>query len=133
CSQLAKDVDFAAALNVQARRASVDWAWAAIQRFYAVCHAKTPDKKRCPRCQHDNHSVEYKATGWKLAPDGWHLTRSVGARSDVCGWQSTPLPVRLGERSIGRELCGASGAVGSPALWGVRRCGACIAADATLP
>ena len=63
CSQLAKDVPFAALLNSQARQVSADRAWAAISRFYARCRAKTPGKKGYPRFQHNNHSVEYKRTG----------------------------------------------------------------------
>ncbi len=73
CSQLAQDFDFAAALNSQARQASADRAWFAIKRFSANCHAQIPGKKGSPRFQHDNRSVEYKATGWKLEPDGTHL------------------------------------------------------------
>ncbi len=78
CSQLAKEFDFAAQLNSQARQASADRAWFAISRFYANCRAKTPGKKGYPRFQHDNRSVEYKVTGWKLDPDGKHITFSDG-------------------------------------------------------
>src|SRR5258708_8343111 len=78
CSQLAKDVPFAALLNSQARQASADRAWAAISRFYARCRAKVPGKKGYPRFQHNNRSVEYKRTGWKLEPDGRHLTFTDG-------------------------------------------------------
>src|SRR5258708_4817527 len=78
CSQLAKDVPFAALLNSQARQASADRAWAASSRFYARCRAKVPGKKGYPRFQHNNRSVEYKRTGWKLDPDGRHLTFTDG-------------------------------------------------------
>ena len=78
CSQLAHDVPFAAQLNSQARQAAADRAWQAISRFYARCRAKTPGKKGYPRFQHDNRSVEYKGTGWKLDPDGRHLTFTDG-------------------------------------------------------
>lgn len=78
CSQLAKDFPFAAQLNAQARQASADRAWRAISRFYANCRAKVPGKKGYPRFQHDNRSVEYKVTGWKLDPDGRHLTFTDG-------------------------------------------------------
>src|SRR5258707_7752877 len=78
CSQLAKDVPFAALLNSQARQARADRAWAAISRFYTRCRAKVPGKKGYPRFQHDNRSVEYKGTGWKLDPDGRHLTFTDG-------------------------------------------------------
>jgi putative transposase len=78
CSQLAQDFPFAAQLNSQARQAAADRAWQAISRFYARCQAKTPGKKGYPRFQHDNRSVEYKGTGWKLDPDGRHLTFTDG-------------------------------------------------------
>jgi putative transposase len=34
--------------------------------------------KGYPKFQHDNRSVEYKQTGWKLAPDGKHITLTDG-------------------------------------------------------
>ena len=78
CSRLAQEFPFAAHLHAQARQASADRAWQAISRFYARCQAKTPGKKGYPRFQHDNRSVEYKVTGWKLDPDGRHLTFTDG-------------------------------------------------------
>ncbi|GCE09366.1 RNA-guided endonuclease InsQ/TnpB family protein [Dictyobacter aurantiacus] len=74
CAVLAKEFPFANPLNSQARQAAADRAWNAIQRFYDNCKAKKPGKKGYPRFQHDNRSVEYKQTGWKLEPDGRHLT-----------------------------------------------------------
>jgi putative transposase len=78
CSRLAHEYDFVAPLNSQARPAAADRGWAAIQRFYANCRAKTPGKKGYPRFQHDCRSVEYKGTGWQLDPDGRHLTLTDG-------------------------------------------------------
>lgn len=74
CAVLAKEFDFANSLNSQARQAAADRAWNAIQRFYNNCKAKKPGKKGYPRFQKNNRSVEYKQTGWKLEPDGRHLT-----------------------------------------------------------
>jgi putative transposase len=78
CAVLAQEYSFAARLNSQARQASADRAWAAISRFYEHCKQKKPGKKGYPRFQHDNRSVEYKTTGWKLEPDGKHLTFTDG-------------------------------------------------------
>ena len=78
CSQLAKDFPFARRLNSQARQAAASRAWFAIERFYDNCKNHKPGKKGYPRFQHDNRSVEYKQTGWKLAPDGKHLTFTDG-------------------------------------------------------
>jgi len=78
CAVLAKDYPFARLLNSQARQASADRAWAAISRFYENCQNHKPGKKGYPRFQHDNRSVEYKQTGWKLEPDGKHLTFTDG-------------------------------------------------------
>ena len=73
CATLAKAYPFAARLNSQARQASADRAWFAISRFYAHCKTHKPGKKGYPQFQHNNRSVEYKQTGWKLEPDGRHL------------------------------------------------------------
>ncbi len=78
CAVLAREYPFATSLNSQARQASADRAWCAIQRFYDHCVAQKPGKKGYPQFQHDNRSVEYKTTGWKLEPDGKHLTFTDG-------------------------------------------------------
>ena len=78
CAQLANVSPFAARLNSQARQTSADRAWLSIARFYKNCREKKPGKKGYPRFQHDNRSVEYKATGWKLEPDGKRLTFTDG-------------------------------------------------------
>lgn len=77
-TQLAKEFPFASKLNSQARQAAAERAWAAISRFYDNCKNHKPGKKGYPRFQHDNRSVEYKQTGWKLEPDGKHLTFTDG-------------------------------------------------------
>jgi putative transposase len=73
CAVLSKDYAFANRLNSQARQASADRAWFAISRFYEHCKSHNPGKKGYPKFQHDNRSVEYKQTGWKLSPDGKHI------------------------------------------------------------
>src|SRR2546426_4219482 len=84
CAELAKEYPFARRLNSQARQASADRAWAAIQRFYDNCKRRVPidrakpGKKGYPQFQHDNRSVEYKTTGWKLDDDGRHITFTDG-------------------------------------------------------
>ena len=78
CAVLAKASPFASRLNSQARQASADRAWFAISRFYTNCREHKPGKKGYPQFQHDNRSVEYKATGWSLEPDGKHITFTDG-------------------------------------------------------
>ena len=78
CAQLAKEYPFASCLNSQARQASADRAWFAISRFYENCKLHKPGKKGYPKFQHDNRSVEYKQTGWKLESDGKHITFTDG-------------------------------------------------------
>ena len=78
CAVLAQEYSFAAHLNSQARQASADRAWAAISRFYEKCKNQKPGKKGYPQFQHDNRSVEYKTTGWKLEADGKHITFTDG-------------------------------------------------------
>src|SRR6184192_2994471 len=78
CAVLAKDYPFATHLNSQARQSSADRAWFAISRFYDNCKTHKPGKKGYPKFQHNNRSVEYKQTGWKLEPDGKHVTFTDG-------------------------------------------------------
>jgi putative transposase len=78
CAVLAQEYSFAHSLNSQARQSSADRAWFAISRFYENCKQKKPGKKGYPKFQHDNRSVEYKTTGWKLEPDGKHITFTDG-------------------------------------------------------
>ena len=78
CAVLAKDYPFATRLNSQARQASADRVWFAISRFYDKCKNHKPGKKGYPKFQHDNRSIEYKTTGWKLEPDGKHITLTDG-------------------------------------------------------
>lgn len=71
---LAKQFAFADKLNSSARQAATERAWSAISRFYDNCKAKIPGKKGYPKFQKDNRSVEYKASGWKLADDRKSIT-----------------------------------------------------------
>jgi putative transposase len=80
CAELAQEYSFARRLNSQARQAAADRAWAAIGRFYENCKNKKPGKKGYPTFQHDNRSVEYKTTGWKLGEDGKHIRFTDGLR-----------------------------------------------------
>jgi putative transposase len=80
CAELAKAYPFAKALNSQARQAAADRAWAAISRFYDNCRNHKPGKKGYPHYQHDCRSVEYKQTGWRLEPDGRHITFTDGCQ-----------------------------------------------------
>ena len=84
-AQLAKEYPFASRLNSMARQASAERAWFAISRFYDNCKQKKSGKKHWPtivpaypQFQHDNRSVEYKTSGWKLDPDGRHITFTDG-------------------------------------------------------
>ena len=78
CAVLARSFPFASRLNSQARQAAADRAWSAISRFYDNCRNQKPGKKGYPRFQHDNRSVEYKQTVWKLETDGKHITFTDG-------------------------------------------------------
>jgi putative transposase len=78
CAVLAKAYPFATRLNSQARQASADRAWFAVSRFYENCKSHKPGKKGYPKFQQNNRSVEYKQTGWKLAPDGKRITFTDG-------------------------------------------------------
>ncbi|MDX2254621.1 MAG: RNA-guided endonuclease TnpB family protein [Pseudanabaenaceae cyanobacterium bins.39] len=78
CAVLAKEFDFAKKLNSQARQASAERAWSAINRFFENCKKKVSGKKGFPRFKKHGHSVEYKTTGWKLSEDRKYLTLTDG-------------------------------------------------------
>ncbi len=78
CRELAQEFPFARSLNSQARQAAASRAWFAISRFYDNCKSHKPGKKGYPKFQHDNRSVEYKQTGWKLDACGRHITFTDG-------------------------------------------------------
>jgi putative transposase len=78
CAVLSQAYPFAMRLNSQARQASADRAWIAISRFYENCKYHKQGSKGYPKFQHDNRSVEYKQTGWRLLPDGKHITFTDG-------------------------------------------------------
>jgi putative transposase len=75
---LAQQFAFAAKLGSQARQAAAERAWQAVQRFSDNCKQQKPGKKGYPTFQHDNRSSEYKVAGWKLEPDGRHITFTDG-------------------------------------------------------
>jgi len=78
CAVLSKEYRFVYLLNSQARQNAADRAWSSVKRFYENCRKKKLGKKGYPQFQHDNRSVEYKTTGWKLEPDGKHITFTDG-------------------------------------------------------
>ncbi|HYW21222.1 MAG TPA: transposase [Nodularia sp. (in: cyanobacteria)] len=71
---LARAFPFGDQLNSTARQAATERAWAAISRFYDNCKAKISGNKGYPKFQKDNRSVEYKASGWRLADDRKSIT-----------------------------------------------------------
>ncbi len=68
CRVLAKEFDFARALNSTARQSSAERAWSSIARFFDNCKKKIPGKKGFPKFKKHSRSVEYKQSGWKLDP-----------------------------------------------------------------
>jgi putative transposase len=76
CAVLAANFPFANELNSMARQASAERAWSSISRFYDNCKKGAKGKKGFPQFQKDCRSVEYKTTGWKLAPDRKTITFS---------------------------------------------------------
>ncbi len=57
-----------------ARQAAAERAWSCISRFYDNCRQKIAGKKGYPTFQKDCRSVEYKTSGWKLAPNRKSIT-----------------------------------------------------------
>ncbi len=71
---LADSFGFADKLNSMARQSSAERAWSAISRFFENCKKKVIGRKGYPTFQKNNRSVEYKTTGWKLAPNRKSIT-----------------------------------------------------------
>ncbi len=71
---LADEFSFADSLNSTARQASAERAWSAISRFFENCKKKVIGKKGYPTFQKNNRSIEYKHSGWKLAPNRKSIT-----------------------------------------------------------
>ncbi|MGL4618739.1 MAG: RNA-guided endonuclease InsQ/TnpB family protein [Chroococcidiopsis sp.] len=71
---LANEFSFADKLNSTARQASAERAWSAINRFFENCKKKVAGLKGYPQFQTNNRSVEYKQSGWKLAPNRKSIT-----------------------------------------------------------
>jgi putative transposase len=80
CAVLAAHYPFARRLNSMARQAAASRAWFAISSFYDNCKNHKPGKKGYPKFQHNNRSVEYKTSGWKLDPNGRHIIFTDGFR-----------------------------------------------------
>lgn len=66
---LANEFSFADKLNSTARQASAERAWSAISRFFENCKKKVVGLKGYPQFEKNNRSVEYKHSGWRLAPN----------------------------------------------------------------
>ena len=73
-TELRNEFNFVKQLNSMAVQASAERAWSAISRFYDNCKSNKPGKKGFPKFQHDNRSVEYKTSGWKLHPTRKRIT-----------------------------------------------------------
>ena len=70
-------------LNSMARQAHAERAWAAVERFYRNCKAKTPEKKGYPKFKkyQVRATVEYKTSGWKLSEDRRYLSFTDGFKA----------------------------------------------------
>ena len=73
-TQLRQEFPFVKSLNSMAVQAAAEREWLAISRFYDSCKSKKSGKKRYPRFQKDNRSVEYKTSGWSLHKSKRRLT-----------------------------------------------------------
>jgi transposase len=91
CAKLSAEYPFARRLNSMARQAAADRAWFAVSRFYDNCKNSKPGKKGYSQFQHNNRSVEYKTSEWKLDPDGRHITftMTIIARNELYNYDGS--------------------------------------------
>jgi putative transposase len=73
-TELREQFKFVKDLNSMAVQSAAERTWSAISRFYQNCKEHKLGKKGYPRFQHDNRSVDYKTTGWKLLPSKRQIT-----------------------------------------------------------
>jgi putative transposase len=97
-TELRNEFHFVANMNSMAVQASAERAWLAISRFYENCKQKIAAKKGYPRFQHDNRSVEYKTSGWKLNPIKRRITitdkKGIGELKLLGKWDIHQYPVK---------------------------------------
>ncbi|MBD2208188.1 transposase [Calothrix sp. FACHB-1219] len=97
-TELRNEFEFVANLNSMAVQSSAERAWLAISRFYENCKKKVSGKKGYPRFQHDNRSVEYKKSGWKLNPIKRRITitdkKGIGELKLLGKWDIQTYPVK---------------------------------------
>jgi putative transposase len=68
-TRLRAQFPFVKALNSHACQVAVERAYTSIARFYENCRKSVPGKKGYPKFKKNCRSVEYKTSGWTLAPD----------------------------------------------------------------
>ncbi|MFN6539803.1 MAG: RNA-guided endonuclease InsQ/TnpB family protein [Nostoc sp. EkiNYC01] len=97
-TELRNEFKFVANLNSMAVQSSAERAWLAISRFYENCKKKISGKKGYPRFQHDNRSVEYKTSGWKLNPIKRRITitdkKGIGELKLLGKWDIQTYPIK---------------------------------------
>ncbi|MBW4617418.1 MAG: transposase [Desmonostoc vinosum HA7617-LM4] len=101
-TELRNEFKFVANLNSMAVQSSAERAWLAISRFYENCKKKVSGKKGYPRFQHDNRSVEYKTSGWKINPTKRRITitdkKGIGELKLLGKWDIQTYPVKTIKR-----------------------------------
>lgn len=97
-TELRNEFPFAKELNSMAVQAAAERGWFAISRFYDNCQYKKSGKKRFPRFQKDNRSVEYKTSGWKLHSTKRRITitdkKGIGELKLLGKWDIDQYPVK---------------------------------------
>jgi len=97
-TELRNEFKFVANLNSMAVQSSAERTWLAISRFYDNCKKKVVGKKGFPKFQHDNRSVEYKTSGWKINPTKRRITitdkKSIGELKLLGKWDIQTYPVK---------------------------------------
>jgi putative transposase len=97
-TELRNEFKFVANLNSMAVQSAAERAWLAISRFYDNCKKKVSGKKGYPRFQHDNRSVEYKTSGWKLNSNKRRITitdkKGIGELKLLGKWDIQTYPVK---------------------------------------
>jgi putative transposase len=103
-TELRNEFKFVADLNSMTVQSSAERAWLAISRFYDNCKNRDAINRVCtgkkgyPRFQHDNRSVEYKTSGWKLNPVKRRITmtdkKGIGELKLLGKWDIQTYPVK---------------------------------------
>jgi putative transposase len=101
-TKLRQEFAFVQEINATVVQAAAERGWLSVSRFYDNCKKKKLGKKGYPKFVRSNRSVEYKTSGWSLAPTKRRITftdrKGIGELKLLGKWDIHTYPVTAIER-----------------------------------